>query len=126
MPETLPLTLRFAKANEEDLQMFERLVPMLNAIAEGQFPPRADGTYLDTDPDWLDLDDEQECQKAMKRLFELLDQNPSGASRILYAARFALTKDVFDPTKDHLAWNPDLAAVVSERKPNKRKDVIRG
>ena len=119
VPEST-LSLRFAKAHADDLEMFQRLVPMLNAIAEGQMLPKADGEYDDEDPEWLDVDDPEHCQLAVKRLFSLLDEGPGAVSRILFAAQWSLTKDVFDPAHDHLAWHPDLAAVVGQRKPQKK------
>lgn len=114
-------TIRVAKATNEDLDAIGILLRMLNDVSDGQFPPGVDGKHIDRDPVWLDLDDEGQCMTVMKRIFDLLDQNPDALTRVYSAAHLTLTNGVFDPKEDHLTWHPDLVPAVLDREKKGRK-----
>ena len=109
------ITMKMARATEEDMDAALLLNGMLGDIDGGQYPRGLDGEFDQEDPDFFDEDDGEHCRVFVKRVLAVLNQRCGCMNRVVWGMSTALHNDVFDETKETLEWHPTLMAAVAAR-----------
>ena len=110
------ITMKMARATEQDMDAALLLNGMLEDIDGGQYPRGLDGGFDPEDPDFFDEDDGEHCRVFVKRVLAILNKQCGCMNRVIWGMSTALHNNVFDNNKDTLEWHPTLVAAVEARR----------
>lgn len=120
--------MKIGKATDKDIKCALVVIGMIDDILHGGFPRNSDGQFDESDPDYFDLDDGDDCKVFVERLLAVVGKREHGGSleRVVFGMSTAMDNDVFDPDKDVLAWHPDLMAAVEAREAKRKATTNEG
>lgn len=101
------ITMRLAKASQEDIDNAMKFLSYLEAINAGIFPLNKEDSEDDENEDF-DLDDKEHLFRFYETCMDFLNNRPSGLMRVVWGFAVAADNNMFDPNKDYLDFNPAL------------------
>jgi len=103
------MSMKMARARQEDMDSAMKLYRILSAIDGGNFPPASDD-----DDEWpvFNEDNTGHLQEFLELVLDCYNNPPSGIMRVLMAASCALDPNnrLYDEKSDVLAFHPRIEA----------------
>jgi len=106
------LTIRQAKATEEDMEAAAIVAGMLTDVATGDFPRLPDGGQLSEDPAYFDPDNPDHLRAFYDRVVTCIDKHPGSLGRVVWGFHTLMHNNLVDPAQDYLALHPNIVRAL--------------
>lgn len=111
--------MKMAKASEADLKAALEVCSILHGLERGHMPAQDD----DDDYEPFDIDDREQCQRALKALLDAVDRG--SISRVILGMAVVLDpkNKIVDPDAETLELHPEIAQALEAASAKEASDA---